>query len=190
MRLPFLYISALILISGICHAQESDTVNNYIYWSDDYRLVWTDFEELPQRYSEHAAYSVVGYESRFDMNADRYKAVIRTYFDRNESWSKNWISILLNHEQGHFDLAELYGRKFRKKVKEAMETDNISVEKFKRMSDEAIKLLEEAQHEYDVATNYSIDFRAQKKWNERIQQELKQLEEFADPQIVVSRNNN
>ncbi len=190
MKSLLIQISALIFISGLCFAQDIETEKNYIYWSDDYRLLWTDFDELPKRYSEHAAYSVIGYESRFDMNNARYKAVIRTYFDRNESWSKNWVGILLSHEQGHFDLAELYGRKFRKRVKEAMEADNISVEKFKRMSDEAIKLLEEAQHEYDVDTNYSMDFRSQKKWIERIQHELKQLEEFANPEIVVTRNNN
>lgn len=189
MKSWIIYISTLFFITGICYAQESDTVKNYIYWSDDYRLVWTDFDELPERYSEHAAFSVVGYESRFDMNNARYKAVIKTYFDRNESWSKNWISILLTHEQGHFDLAELHGRKFRKRVKEAMEAHEISVEKFRLMSDQAIKLLEEAQKEYDEATNYSIDFKAQKEWIERIHQELKQMEKFANPEVVVSRIN-
>lgn len=180
-------ISALILISGFCFAQEVETEKDYIYWSDDYKLVWNDFDELPHRYSEHAAYSVVGYESRFDMNEKRFKAVIRTYFDRNESWSKSWVSILLSHEQGHFDLAEIYGRKFRKRVKEAMKAGEISVEKFQQMSDEAIQQLEEAQQEYDEDTNYSMDYRAQLQWNERIQEELKKLKEYADPEIIVRR---
>ena len=186
MKVYTLIISFIFILSGTCFGQNSDE-KNYIYWSDDYELVWSDFEELPQRYSEHSAFSVVGYESQFNMTDDEYSAVIKTYFSKNESWSKSWVALLLLHEQGHFDLAELYARKFRKRLKEAMMAENISVSKFEEMNDEAIQELNEAQKEYDQATNFSMDYRAQLKRSEQIKEELKMLEDFANPEIIVSR---
>ncbi|MEX0845867.1 MAG: DUF922 domain-containing protein [Balneolaceae bacterium] len=175
------------LLNVISYSQEVDSTQNFIFWSDDYRLIWTDFEKLPQRYSEHTAFSVIGYICEFEMNDRHYKVNIRTYFDRNNSWSKHWVPILLSHEQGHFDLAEIYARKFRLEILEAMKSGNISIKKFEQMSDAAMRRLEEAQLEYDKATNYSLDYRAQLKWNEHIKEELMKFDHLKNPEIVVSR---
>ncbi|MCP9290369.1 DUF922 domain-containing protein [Gracilimonas sediminicola] len=182
-------ILIFLFSSGLVFGQHQSE-KNYIYWSDDYELVWTDFEEIPKRYSEHAAFSVVGYESSFNMNAQQYEAEIKTYFSKNESWSKSWIASLLLHEQGHFDLAEVNARRFRKRVKDAMEAGTISVSVFEEMSDEAMADLEEAQKEYDEATNYSMDYRSQLQWSEKIAEQLKELEAFANTRIVISRTGN
>lgn len=180
----------LLFFSGFILAQEDQEERNYIYWSDDYKLVWTDFEEIPERYSQHSAFSVVGYESSFNMNNQQYEAVIKTYFSKNESWSKSWVASLLLHEQGHFDLAEVNARKFRKCVLEAMRNETISVSKFEQMNEEAMNQLKEAQKEYDEATNFSMDYPAQLKWSEQISEQLKELEAFASPQVVVTRKAN
>lgn len=186
MKVCYLIISSLFLLFGTCYAQQAEE-NNYIFWDADYKLVWTDFEKLPERFSEHGAFSVIGYEGHFNMTDEKIRAIIKTYFDKDESWSKNWIGILLTHEQTHFDLAELYARKFRQRLKKAMLADQISVSKFKELNNEAIQILKDAQKEYDVATNYSLDYRAQMNWTNKIQEELKQLKNFADPEIVVYR---
>lgn len=186
MRVLPLFIFSALLLSNNCLAQKADTLENYIYWSDETKLLWTDFDELPQRYSEHAAFSVVGYKSQFEMESRYYKATVRTYFDRSESWAKNWVPILLSHEQGHFDLAEVYARKFRMKLKEAMESGDITINKFKQMTEDAMEQLEEAQKEYDLNTNFSMDLRAQLKWNEIIKEKLHQLSEFANPEVIVA----
>lgn len=183
-------IFILFFCSGVIMAQADLKDKDYIYWSDEYELVWTDFEEIPERYSEHAAFSVVGYESSFNMNGQQYEAEIKTYFSKNESWSKSWIASLLLHEQGHFDLAEVNARRFRKRVKEAMEAGTISVSVFEEMSDEAMADLDEAQKAYDEATNYSMDYRAQLEWTEKIAAQLKSLEAFTNTDIKVSRKTN
>lgn len=179
-------ILIFLFCSGLVFGQPQPG-KNYIYWSDDYELVWTDFEEIPKRYSEHAAFSVVGYESSFNMNAQQYEAEIKTYFSKNESWSKSWIASLLLHEQGHFDLAEVNARRFRKRVKEAMEAGTISVSVFEEMSDEAMAQLEEVQREYDEATNYSMDYRSQLQWSDKIAEQLRELVAFSNTRVVVSR---
>lgn len=183
-------IFTLFFCSGAILAQENPGGKDYIYWSDEYELVWTDFEEIPERYSEHAAFSVVGYESSFNMNGQRYEAEIKTYFSKNESWSKSWIASLLLHEQGHFDLAEVNARLFRKRVKEAMEAGTISVSVFEEMSDEAMAELDKAQKAYDEETNFSMNYRAQLEWSEKIAAQLKSLEAFANTVIKVSRKTN
>jgi hypothetical protein len=190
-------ILIFLFCSGLVFGQPQPG-KNYIYWSDDYELVWsddyelvwTDFEEIPKRYSEHAAFSVVGYESSFNMNAQQYEAEIKTCFSKNESWSKSWIASLLLHEQGHFDLAEVNARRFRKRVKEAMEAGTISVSVFEEMSDGAMAQLEKAQKEYDEATNYSMDYRSQLQWSDKIAEQLKELVAFSNTRVVVSRAGN
>lgn len=184
-------ISLLLLLLFIgslqLKAQEGTAEKNYIYWSDSYRLEWTDFDRLPERYSDHSAYSVVGYESSIQLTDELYKATIRTYFDKDESWAKSWVAILLVHEQGHFDLAELHARKFRQKVHEAMKDESITLAKFEYLNDETLRSLEDAHADYDRATNFSMDYRAQLDWAETIQKQLQALDSYADPTVRVQR---
>ena len=68
-----------------------------------------------------------------------------------------------------------------------MEAGTITVSVFEEMSNDAMVGLKEAQKAYDEATNYSMDYRAQLEWSEKIAEQLKELEAFADTRIIVSR---
>lgn len=184
-RFLFIFLISLTGISGF--SQPADSTRNYIFWSDDYRLVWTDFDELPDRHSKHGALSVVGHLSEFKMDNTRYKAVIRTYFDRENSWARNWVPILLAHEQGHFDLAELYARKFRKRVLDEMKQGTLTVKKFEELNDDIDQELKKAHNEYDEATDYSRNYRFQLQWNNKISQWLEEYADYRNPVIEIRR---
>lgn len=184
-RILIIFLISLIGSKGF--SQSADSTRNYIFWSDDYQLIWTDFDELPNRYSGHSAYSVVGHFSELEITDTYYRATIRTYFDRSKSWSRNWVPILLAHEQGHFDLAELYARKFRKSVLSEMNEGTLTVESFEKLSYEIDQELKTAHNEYDEATDFSRDYRSQLLWNERIEQDLQNLSDFAKPELTVTK---
>lgn len=186
MKHLFLFI-AMILFPFLLIGQESTSASakNVLYWSEDQKLVWTDFDALAERYSEHAAFSVVGFEGRMDFNGKKYQVSIKTYFDKDESWSKAWTALLLMHEQGHFDLAEVHARKLRKQVLEEIQNGRLTTSGFKAFHEAAMEELKKAQSEYDQATTFSMDYREQLKWKEQIEEELHQLSDYADPEMIV-----
>lgn len=186
MKYLFLLFALILLpFSGIAQKPDSASSPNIIYWSEGQKLVWTDFDGLAERYSEHAALSVVGLESRMDFTAKEYQISIRTYFDKDESWSKTWTALLLTHEQGHFDLAEIHARKFRKQILEVIHAGRLTTSEFKALHESMMADLKNAQNEYDEATNFSMDYREQLKWKDQIKEELKQLGDHADPEMIV-----
>lgn len=184
------WVLLFIFFGGISSTLIAQDEEHRIYWSEDYKLKWTDFDMVPERFSEYAAFSVTGYNGEYEFTQEQYKVNIRTFFDKSKSWSKSWTSILLLHEQGHFDLAEIHGRKFRERIKAEMDAGTITPERFQEINDETIARLEEAQKEYDQATNLSMNYRAQLEWTNRILEELEALKEFANPEIIVKRAQN
>lgn len=187
MKSLVLLMGLFLLSSGLGYAQSAESDNHLIYWTQEYRLTYTDFDALPKRYSDNAAFSVLGFKSSFEMTYTQYTADIKAYFDKDSSWARSWVPILLAHEQGHFDIAELHARKFREQLKTAMLKDDLSVSKFEYMNSEIMKDLEAAQLEYDKATNYSMDYRAQLEWLDLIKERLDKMSAFANTKIVVKR---
>jgi|AntRauTorckE6833_2_1112554.scaffolds.fasta_scaffold18486_2 hypothetical protein len=181
------WVLIIVFFAGISQILFAQNEENRIYWSEDYSLQWTDFDMLPERFSDYAAFSVTGFNSEYEFTKDQYKVEILTFFDKSKSWSQSWTSILLLHEQGHFDFAEVYARKFRKRVKEEMIANTIDPDKFEEINDDIISELEEAQLEYDQATNLSMNYRAQLEWTSRILEQLEALKEYANPLIIIER---
>jgi len=101
-----------------------------------------------------------------------------------ESWVKSdeKSDDLLRHEQGHFDIAEVYARKFRKKLKE--EGKEICKSKDPKTEiDNRFNDIEEewgaTADKYDSETKHGADRDKQKEWDEKIQKCLDELKDYA-----------
>ncbi|MDJ1498351.1 DUF922 domain-containing protein [Cytophagaceae bacterium DM2B3-1] len=101
-------------------------------------------------------------------------------FLKKQSWTLDTVSeSLLRHEQGHFDIAELYARKIRqtidslhkKAVKDPKVYANIIQSFFKERS--------RVGAIYDRETSHGTDIVEQKRWIQKISFELKRLHNFA-----------
>lgn len=85
----------------------------------------------------------------------------------------------MSHEQGHFDIAELFARKLRKAFKEyifnpkTIEADYNKI--FSRIKTERSKM----DALYDKETNLSRNKSKQLYWNKKIEAELKKFEAHA-----------
>jgi hypothetical protein len=166
-------------------AQNDGPYEHFIFWDEDNDLEWVDFDGLAERYSDHGAYSFTGFMTEYRYSNGKHYALVRTYFDQELSWTKTWTNLLLRHEQGHFDIAEITAREFRAEVQQRMENRNMNATIFDSLRAEAIKKLNERQKEYDYSTDYSLDFQAQEKWDHKIEQRLQSLSQYIEPVITV-----
>ena len=149
-----------------------------IVWNERYKLSWKDFRGRPDNSSDVAAITASGiaYELSATITNGKvdvdYKA--RACFYPEKSWYKKNLadSIVLAHEQLHFDITELHARKFRKAVEKAVFTENVKAE-MKAIYDKINTELDAYQNRYDTATDYSRKPEKQKEWGVKIVRELR-----------------
>lgn len=166
----------LILIFLFNRSFAQDT----IYWQPNYKLKWQDFQGIPDSSSKDGAISYPVIRYHLSANEDSFNVKVICFFIRSKSWSKfKKNDTLLMHEQGHFDIAELFARKLRKTFSEY---------KFNRQTvgkdiDKIFLLNRQQRTEtdmlYDKETNHSQNTRQQVLWIKKIKTELDSLKDFA-----------
>ena len=161
-----------------------------IKWSKGTKIRWTDFHGHMQQNSSIAAVSFVGIEYKtISKSYEYYLLEVYAAFDRKKScvWIEKASDSLLMHEQGHFNLAEIFSRKMRKTLIESrnnydwtnlnQDINNV----FNLYSDS----LSERQNCYDNETHYSQKYDKQKEWNLIIRKELKELEKYSSRYVKI-----
>jgi hypothetical protein len=100
---------------------------------------------------------------------------VDTYFDCQTSYFKKGQnkSLILNHEQIHFDITEIYARKFIQRLHYEIKNFKDLLKKVELIGDEVNQELQLKQEAYDAAV-YS-DLTQQSHWDEWTETALKQL---------------
>ncbi len=181
---------SFFLLFGFSIAQKESNETTKIYWSDWYNIEWADFQGKPNTEESIAAQSSIGLPYSFISDGEGEMTVmINVCFIKNESWSKidKRNNVLLQHEQLHFNIAELNRRMIVKNLLEATFTK----ENHRELLDEIVKegwlkTYREMQDEYDAETNYSRNFSEQINWNRFVKQELKNYEEYNYTELKIS----
>ena len=163
----------------------NDTTGQEITWSKDRKLIWHDFKgtKKPVDGTDVAAVTRCGISMSTNRVSGHNKPTfyVQATFYCNESWYRKDMPMtdeILKHEQGHFDLCEIYARQLRKKLNSAnLNASNLSKEAnaiFNKVNDQYV----ERQKVYDKETNHGQEHSVQAKWNRAIVEELTALEEF------------
>lgn len=156
-----------------------------IEWSKNRKLTWNDFKGKVVLYQPFDAESHCGFgfKSNVVKLFGKTTMKITNTFDCNSSWvspkSKN-NNKLLEHEQLHFDLSEIYARHLRKKLFEKKLSYFNVVNESNKIFYEVFDLYKERQNLYDTETKHGTEEIAQKKWKETIQNELNELEAYSE----------
>ncbi len=156
-------------------AQQKDDV----LWQRENRLEWSDFKGKPSRTSNASAVTASGIAYSFSTFRKNDKIEIdfqvTSYFYPQNSWVRNTITdtLILNHEQLHFDITEIYTRKLRREFAEATFSDNVKAE-VKAIYEQIIKELNDFQNLYDKETNFSRNYEKQLEWNKQVSMALEQ----------------
>ena len=174
-----LFLCFLLLLFPKESLAQVDTANT-LRWSKDYKLTWEDFQGVADSSSLGGAATVSGIQYK-SLHKDDTSIVLKTYslFYTKESWEKLQYRTKesLKHEQGHFDITELYARKLSKAFasykycKTTVENDlnDIFSYYFKQMN--------KCHEKYDNETANHRNVVKQKEWDKKIAQWLSEYPE-------------
>jgi hypothetical protein len=178
MKRFFLYI----LLNLICLSFIKD--DNSILWNEATKLVWPDFKGAPDSSSPYKAFTESGIHTEISAKNNEAIISIKVSFDKTKSWTKETNSReLLTHEQVHFDITEVWARKFRQKLKGKTFSIKTFQSELNATQASIFKESKEIQVLYDKETEHSVNKANQQKWNKKIAEELKSLSTFSAPEI-------
>lgn len=174
-------IFGLLAFIGLLLLPSNDEV---IVWRDDLRLTWNQFKAAPKTDRAAAALTASGITFEFstsesDERIVSFKAKVVAHFYPNKSWyiKEQSDAHILAHEQLHFDLTELYARKFRKQISNLKVSNSLKNE-LRSLHETINKELAITQNTYDRETDHSINKELQAKWDKYVKQELLKLSAY------------
>ena len=175
----FKLIATVLLLPLFSFTATND--GSSIPWSASRRLNWSDFKSRPDNNSTNAALTSSKITFNYSYGSEKgFSFAIACEFDNQKSWGKIKTDYILSHEQGHFDIAEIYARKLYKALKSYSFNERLAKKEIPSMYDKIMKEESDLQNQYDSETNFSRDKQQQAAWLLRIQRELDKLKEFAD----------
>src|SRR5688500_14674530 len=172
-------VHILSLLFSMVYTQSQ---NNLIERTPDWRLTWQDFKAQPDKNSTNAALTSSSINIEFGYNNTGLKYNIKCRFDQNLSWGRIKNDYILAHEQGHFDIAEIHARKLHKSLKAYKFNMRTVGKDVNEIYGAVMKEHHAYQSQYDSETDYSRNVEKQGQWRDKIDQELNSLQEFANYQ--------
>jgi hypothetical protein len=179
--------SVLVLIVGIYSAAVAQTIksDNILEWNEFYELQWSDFQGPRGESAIGDAGTAVKIKAVPFYVGKKIDYDVLAYFDRQKSWSTDRSNELLAHEQLHFDIAELYARKIRKKIRQLQSSGVNELEVFNRHIRE---LLEESNDEdirYDAETLHGSIVKKQALWAKQVKEALDDLSDYKKGKRII-----
>jgi Bacterial protein of unknown function (DUF922) len=173
-----LFIFSLTICIGVS-AQKNDG-DEYIKWSAANRLTWKDYKGTPQSNSDAAASTATYLSMEYSVKDNKLKFTVSGAFNKNKSWVLVRNDHILGHEQGHFDIAEVFARKLYKTLSEYKFNKRTYQKDMAKIYNTLNKEKEAAQNKYDDETDFSRNKTAQAEWLIKIKNMLKEMEAFSN----------
>ncbi len=150
-------------------------------WSSERKLTWNDFK-APENIDndESVAYSYTGISYNVTRSSQKISFKIQALFDSQKSWKKNKSpnAYILQHEQLHFDITELFARKIRKMIAEKIKKPSDFETIFKPEYQKIYAQYQDFQKKYDQETHHSMNSPAQEEYNNLVEKMLGELEAY------------
>ena len=174
-----IFATLLLLVFSIPF--QGDAVK--MQWNENRQLTWNDFRGVPDAGDSYVASTNSGMSFSFS-----YKVVngnmtmeyeIFCNFYPELSWHKpNLVSpYILQHEQTHFDISELYARKLRKAMEETSFSNNPK-EEVNEVYQNMENSRQELQTKYDFETDHSNNEPVEIQWRHFVANELKKYDSW------------
>src|SRR4030095_8264443 len=169
--LAITFIFPLLLLSPL----EED----FIKWDENIKLTLDDFKAAPRQMGSTAAMTTTHLGFSYNVANGKITYKIDCQFEKNKSWGlvkNDWI---LKHEQGHFDIAEIFARKLNKDVGEYQFNKASFQKDLDAIYKSVVDAKEKFQQQYDDETDYSRNKPKQEEWFKKIESELKENKTWA-----------
>jgi hypothetical protein len=150
-----------------------------IDWTVARQLTWSDYKGSPDAGTDAAASTTtyLGIEYKLDEKGFGWK--IQCCFSITKSWGRNKTPHVLEHEQGHFDIAEIFARKLNKKMKEYQFSQATYKTDLKTIYTSITTEKEALQDQYDRETDHSRKKEQQAEWEKKIEKMLTELKAYS-----------
>jgi len=174
-KILFVFISSCLFLSFTKKEKEDD----YIPWKSDKKLNWADFRIESPSHTNDAALTTTFVSFSFSKSGDKIKFDIECKFQKSRSWIRIKTDYILKHEQGHFDIAEIFARKLNKEITLFLAKSK-QHEDLNKIYTRVMNEKRDMQQEYDDETNHSINKRQQAEWDLKIEEMLEELKDYDD----------
>lgn len=190
-----------VVVSCICfctalNSQPVQSDNDILYWTKNSRLTFSDFQGMPSQKDTtfyeaspkiltHKLGSIIkSIDVHLVTESGKTTFTIYAGMKKNLSWIKDYgDTISLKHEQGHFDICEIYTRIFRQEIKNAKSLSEAKAIFDKVSTDEELE-----QGNYDRDNTFQLGG-ITKDWSEKIINRLKELEPYSNSVVTLSIDN-
>lgn len=171
----------LIFLCFFCVQKDEPVLS----WDASYKLSWLDFKAKPNMNDGAVAITASGITFGFSITqTDKNEVVsfttdVHAHFYPEASWYKieRADNHILGHEQLHFDITELYARKFRYQISQ-LDISNSIRKQLKKTHNTINTELSQMQTKYDNETDYSRNFESQAKWDVFVNAELDKYSKY------------
>jgi Bacterial protein of unknown function (DUF922) len=172
MKIFFKYIFLLLPFIGFAQTDSEELLR----WNANKRLSWSDYKAVPNPDSDAAASTSTILSIEYKMSSSNFGYSIKSYFSKTRSWGLHKTAYILSHEQGHFDIAEIFARKLHKEMSKYVFNKKTYQKELKKIYEDISEEKDKMQNEYDKETNHSINKEKQAAWLKKIETLLKEYE--------------
>lgn len=195
--MPILNISMFILAGKmksltlfifflVSHAALSQIRNpdNYISWNGTRTLTINDFTiktSQAQTLLSFAQFTLDCEVNGFDFMTRNFNKKVHNYFIKSASWIDTTynMSLSLQYQQTLFNIAEIYARRFRKELRNNRRKILRGTEFVKELNVKILTDFSARRIIYDTETEFGQDSEKQRQWENQIDKELLELDDFA-----------
>ena len=175
--LPYILVCFLLMPTfQFAQSKEEELID----WSASQRLTWHDYKGSPNPNSDAAASTTTYLGIDYSITSTNYSYKIQSRFSKTRSWGLHKSDYILSHEQGHFDIAEVFARKLNKEMSKYKFNKKTYQKDLHKIYEDVTKEKEEVQNDYDSETRHSINRRKQAEWLKKIEEMLEEYNEYAD----------
>lgn len=163
---------------GIYRVDSPYNADRVFRWTRDRKLRWEDFQGLRRSNCGErvAAETSCGISVETSLAPATSKARIYVFnsFDKQQSWVRRdgQCDAVLRHEQGHWDLCEIYTRRMQDRFDALNIRGGRLNEMVSRIFDQVESEYLKRQEAYESETRHGVDKDAQRRWEFIIGQEL------------------
>jgi hypothetical protein len=151
-----------------------------IMWSSDKKLAWSDYKGEPDPQSDAAASTTTLLTVSYHFTKNGFTYSIGSEFDPSRSWGTHRTPYILSHEQGHFDIAEIFARKLNKELQEYVFDKRTYQKDLRKIYNRVTEEKEKMQNDYDEETRHSILRARQAEWLKKIADMLEEYSDYAN----------
>ncbi|MDC8005660.1 DUF922 domain-containing protein [Aureisphaera galaxeae] len=175
----------MLFLVAFAYAQEK-VPDSVVVWNPTKKLMWTDFQGEVGKYDfgrASTSYKIVIVPETVLVDEDDRiqgyeKMTAKAHFYKTTSWTATQNYQVLVHERLHFDIAELFARKVRKRFAELKAEKEARFSVYYKEYNAIWKECRSLQKQYDSETNHGRNLKENEEWATLVNEELELFKAF------------